>query len=71
MSKRTSRTVPVRRIEDIPHFTNEAEERAFWDTHCLTEEFWDTAPVPKESIAQRARRRAEELATKHDTPAQP
>ena len=54
MSKRPARSAPLRHIEDIPHFAKEAEERAFWGTHCLTEEFWDTAPVPKESIAQRA-----------------
>lgn len=54
------RTKPIRRVEDIPKFASKEEEFAFWDTHYFTEEFWDTAPVPKESIVQRALRRAQE-----------
>jgi hypothetical protein len=55
---------PLRRIEDIPEFSSEAEEREFWDTHYLAEEYWRTAPRPKESIVQRAIRRAAERATR-------
>jgi hypothetical protein len=30
--------LPVNSRDEIPAFANEAEERAFWDTHCFGEE---------------------------------
>ena len=33
----------VERIEDIPAFTSEDEEHAFWETHELSDALWDSA----------------------------
>ncbi len=46
---------PVQRREDIPAFTGETEEREFWDTHYLADEYRETTPRPKESIVDRIR----------------
>lgn len=42
---------PLRDPSDIPVFASEAEERAFWDTHELTEEFLERmGPVPDDEL---------------------
>lgn len=39
--------IPVNRVEDIPAFASEAEEQAFWDTHCFGEALLEQfQPVP-------------------------
>ena len=42
----------VRSLDVIPPFASEAEEGAYWQTHALSEELWDTLPpVPEETSA--------------------
>jgi hypothetical protein len=71
MAKRSERTTAVPRIDDVPQFADEAEESAFWDTHYVTEEFWDSAPIPKDSIAQRSQRKTASVPSRPDDTAEP
>lgn len=44
---RRRKMVPLRDPSEIPIFTSEAAERAFWDTHEITAEFLERAgPIP-------------------------
>lgn len=36
--------IPIYSPEDIPDFTTVEEERAFWDTHRITQEYADALP---------------------------
>ena len=41
----------VRSLDEIPPFASEAEESAYWQTHALSEELWDTLPpVPEDEL---------------------
>ena len=41
----------VRSLDVIPPFASEAEEGAYWQTHALSEELWDTlSPVPEDEL---------------------
>jgi hypothetical protein len=31
--------IPVYHLDDVPQFATEAEAVAFWDTHCITDEY--------------------------------
>ena len=43
--------IPLRDPSEIPENMTEAEEREFWDTHEITEEFLDKAePVPEDML---------------------
>ena len=43
--------IPLREPSEIPENMTEAEEREFWDTHEITEEFLDKAePVPEDEL---------------------
>jgi len=54
--------IPVRRLEDIPDFRNEAEEHAFWSNHEFSDELADQAepfedgelPPPRAARAERS-----------------
>lgn len=39
----TKKLTTIQRIDEIPAFTNEAEEHAFWATHELSSALWDQA----------------------------
>lgn len=41
----------VDRVDQIPHFPDEAAERVWWSEHTLSEEFWRNAdPVPDSEL---------------------
>ena len=41
----------IDRADQIPHFPDEAAERAWWGEHTLSEEFWRNAePVPDHEL---------------------
>ena len=41
----------VHSLADIPPFASEAEESAYWQTHALSDELWDTlSPVPEDEL---------------------
>ena len=40
--------IPVRSRAEIPHFANDVEAAAFWDTHEITEELLQEASIPRE-----------------------
>jgi uncharacterized protein (DUF4415 family) len=43
--------IPLRDPSEIPENMTEAEEREFWDTHEITEEFLEKAePVPEQEL---------------------
>jgi hypothetical protein len=62
MAKTTPRKIMtiVHSLSEIPPFASEAEESAYWQTHALSEELWDTLPpVPEdELLPPRARTRS-------------
>lgn len=45
------RLTAIHHLEDIPAFTSEAEEHAFWATHELSDALWDRAePLEPEEL---------------------
>ena len=41
--------ITARSLDEIPSFASEAEESAYWQTHALSEELWETLPpVPED-----------------------
>lgn len=40
--------IPVRSRAELPHFANDAEAAAFWDTHEITEEYLREASIARE-----------------------
>jgi hypothetical protein len=48
---KNKKMVPLRDPSEIPENMSEEEEREFWDTHEITEEFLDKAePVPEDEL---------------------
>ncbi len=45
-------TTVVRSLDEIPHFATEEEERAFWETHEVSDELAAQAePLPADIVA--------------------
>ncbi len=38
----------IQSLDEIPAFSSEAEEAAFWATHAIADDLWDKLPVPAE-----------------------
>ncbi len=44
MTAKKRRIIPIHSRDEIPTFTTEDEERAFWQTHEMTPELWHSLP---------------------------
>ena len=56
----------VHSLADIPTFASEAEESAYWQTHALSEELWDTLPPVPEDELPPPRPRTRSIAVRFD-----
>ena len=56
----------VRSLDEIPPFASEAEESAYWQTHALSEELWNTLPSVPEDELPPPRPRTRSIAVRFD-----
>lgn len=56
----------VASLDEIPRFSSEQEEAAYWQTHALSEELWDTLSPAAEEDLPRARPRTRSVAVRFD-----
>ena len=58
--------ITARSLDEIPSFASEAEESAYWQTHALSEELWDTLPPVPEDELPPPRPRTRSIAVRFD-----
>jgi CopG antitoxin of type II toxin-antitoxin system len=56
----------VHSLSEIPPFASEAEESAYWQTHALSEELWNTLPPVPEDELPPPRARTRSIAVRFD-----
>lgn len=58
MTVRHRRPVVIHSLDEIPHFADEEEERAFWDSHEMSPELWRSLPPAPDDMLPPIRKEA-------------
>lgn len=59
--------IEIQRLEDVPEFESEAEEREFWDTHSFSEELLEQLLEPEPDWMPPVRPRTKPVAVRFDS----
>lgn len=66
MTRAEDAMIEIHRLEDVPEFASEAEEREFWDTHSFSEELLEQLREPEPDWMPPVQPRTKPLAVRFD-----
>jgi hypothetical protein len=66
MTRAADELIEIHRLEDVPEFASEADEREFWDTHSFSEELLEQLREPEPDWLPPPRPRTKPVAVRFD-----